>query len=157
MYCSTCGNRIAEHLNYCNSCGARTEKNPLIIKNSSSSYIGKALVIVGGFGFIGFLAVLKMLLEAGPRLDIAAIVIILVAYLVTLFLIMAMMIGHIWKNSGDIRIKHHEPKVSPPDDYISPVSFRGVTTAQLEEARPPGISVTEHTTRTLEEVPIARK
>ncbi|HEV8592930.1 MAG TPA: hypothetical protein VGQ55_12570 [Pyrinomonadaceae bacterium] len=153
MYCSTCGNRIAEHLNYCNSCGARTEKNPLIIRNSSSSYIGKALVIVGGFGFIGFLAVLKMLLEAGTRLDIAAIVIILIAYLVTLFLIMAMMIGHIWKNSGDIRIKQHEPNAS--DDYVSPASFRAVNTAQLESAREPA-SVTEHTTRTLDHVSVDR-
>jgi hypothetical protein len=153
MYCSTCGNRIAEHLNYCNSCGARTEKNPLIVRNSSSSYIGKAIVMVGGFGFIGFLGVLKLLLDAGQRLDIAAIVIILIAYLVTLFLIMAMMIGHLWKNSGDIRIKQHEPKAS--DDYVSPASFRGVNTAQLESTHEPA-SITEHTTRTLDHVPVDR-
>ena len=82
-------------------------------------------------------------------------VIIILAYLATLFMICAMMIGHLWKHSGDIRIKKHEP--APQKDYATPVSFRGVNTAQLEEAREPGISVTEHTTRTLEEMPIGKR
>jgi len=155
MYCSTCGNRIADHLNYCNSCGARIEKNPLIVSNSSSAHLGKAVGFIGAVGLFAFIGVLKIVLENSSGLDIAAKVIILLAYLGTLFLICAMMIGHMWKHSGDIRVKQHEPR--PQGDYVSPVSFRGVNTAQLEEAREPGISVTEHTTRTLEEVPLARK
>ena len=154
MYCSTCGNKIADHLNYCNSCGARIEKNPLIVSSASSPYLAKSLTVVGGSGFIGFIGVLKILLDNG-RLDTAAVVFILVAYLATLFLICAMMVGHMWKHSGDIRIKSNEK--SEPEDYSSPVSFRPVTTAQLESAREPGISVTEHTTRTLDEVPVPRK
>jgi len=154
MYCSTCGNRIAEHLNYCNSCGARIEKNPLIVTNSSSTHLGKAVGFIGAIGLFAFIGVLKIVLES-PGLDIAGRVLILLAYLGTLFMICAMLIGHMWKHSGDIRIKEHQPR--PAGDYVSPVSFRGVNTAQLEEAREPGISVTEHTTRTLEKVPLGRK
>lgn len=152
MYCSTCGNKIAEHLNYCNGCGARIEKNPLIVGNSSSPYLGKALAVTAMMGFVGFIGVLKIVLDNG-RLDMAATVIILLAYLATLFLICAMMIGHMWKNSGDIRIKRHEPKIP---DYTSPASLHPITTAQLEEYRQPAASVTEHTTRTLDEVPLNR-
>jgi hypothetical protein len=153
MYCSTCGNRIADHLNYCNSCGARIEKNPLIVSNSSSAHLGKAVGAVGAIGLFAFIGVLKIVLE-NNGLDIAAKVVIILAYLGTLFMICAMMIGHMWKHSGDIRVKQHEPK--PQSDYGSPPSFRGVNTAQLEEARESGISVTEHTTRTLDEVPLNR-
>lgn len=153
MYCSTCGNKIAEHLNYCNGCGARIEKNPLVISNSSSPYLGKALAVTSMMGFISFIGVLKIVLE-NSGLDIPAKVIIILAYLATLVFIVAMMIGHMWKTSGDIRVKYHEPKM--PDDYRSPAGLRPVTTAQLEEQRQPA-SVTEHTTRTLDQVPVAGK
>ena len=39
---------------------------------------------------------------------------------------------------------------------MGPASLRNVATAQLESPREPAISVTEHTTRTLDEVPFAR-
>ena len=155
MYCSSCGNKIAEHLNYCNSCGARIEKNPLIISNSSSAQLAKPLAIVSMIGFVGFIAVLKMLLDDHGGLDIPAKVLILLGYLTALVLISAMMIGHMWKNSGDIRIKHKESKM--PDEYVAPASLRPVTTAQLEESHQPIASVTEHTTRTLDEVAVLRK
>lgn len=154
MYCSTCGNQIADHLNYCNSCGVRIEKNPLIVSNSASPQLARALAVIGPIGFIGFLAVLKILLDNGNRLDTAAIVLILVAYLATLFLICALMVGHMWKHSGDIRVKAKEPKQA--EDYVSPASFRNVNTAQLESAREPGISVAEHTTRTLDRIPAGK-
>ena len=156
MYCSTCGNKIAEHLNYCNGCGARIEKNPLIVSNSASPQLAKSLAVVTIMGFVGFIAVLKILLDSGGSLDVPGKVLILLGYLASLVIISAMMIGHMWKNAGDIRIKQHEPKAS--DEYVSPASFRGVTTAQLEPARESGISsVTENTTRTLDEVAIPRK
>ena len=154
MYCSTCGNQIAEHLNYCNSCGVRIEKNSLIVSNASSQYLGKGLAVTSMMGLLGFIAVLKIVLDNGS-LDIPGKVLILIAYLATLFLICAMMVGHMWKNSGDIRIKRHEPQM--PDNYVSPGSLRPITTAQLEESRQPFVSVTEHTTRTLDEVVIPRK
>lgn len=153
MYCSTCGNKISDLLNYCNSCGARIEKNPLVVSNSTSPQLVRSLFVIGPIGFIGFLAVLKILLDNG-RLDTSAVVLILVAYLFTLFMICAMIVGHTWKHSGDIRVKDKEPKI--PEDYASPASLRPVNTTQLEEHPQPAASVTEHTTRTLEKVPLAK-
>lgn len=153
MYCSTCGNKIDDHLNYCNSCGSRIEKNPLIVSNSSSRIFGKAAGAIGVVGLIGVYPILRTLLDS--RLDQAAILMILLAYLVTLFLLFAVLIGHVWKNSGDIRIK--AKNTDDRDEYVRPTSFRAVNTSQLEAATSPPISVTEHTTRTLDRVPVRER
>src|SRR3954462_7556605 len=149
MYCSTCGNTIAEHLNYCNSCGARIEKNPLVISNASSSQLAKPLAITIMMGFVGFIAVLKIVLD-NPRLDIPAMVLILIAYLAALTIISAMIIGHMWKTAGDIRV-HAKQSNSEAAEYAPPPrSFRETNTSQLgEPGQQPVGSVTDNTTRTL--------
>jgi len=149
MYCSTCGKSLNDNLNYCNGCGTRIEKNPLVISNSSSPQLARSLTVIAIVGLIGFVGVLKMLIDK-PNLDTAAVVLILLAYLATLFLICALIVGHMWKNSGNIRIKG----AKQADDSNSQGSFRGINTAQLEEYREPVMSVTEHTTRTLDQVPV---
>jgi len=82
-------------------------------------------------------------------------VIVLIAYLLTVFLMFAVLIGHVWKRSGDFRIRGSERAEDQP--YSEPRSFRGVNTAQLEPAMDRPASVTEHTTRTLEDAPFIRK
>ena len=151
MYCSTCGRQIQENLNYCNNCGARNEKSALVVGNSSSRIFGIAGAFVGMVGLVGFIEVLKILLRS--TLESPAIIAILIAYLVTVFFMFAVMIGHVWKNSGDIRIKAKDRQ----DDLRSPPAFRGVNTAQLEEPRQQPISVTENTTRTLEHAPFSER
>jgi hypothetical protein len=121
------------------------------VSNSASPQLAKTLGFVSVGGLLGFIAILKILLDNG-RLDPAAIVIILFAYLTTLFLICGMMVGHLWKHSGDIRVHPNES-----DEYVPPKSFRGSITARLEGHREPAVSVTEHTTRTLDEMPIERR
>jgi hypothetical protein len=143
MYCSTCGKSLNDNLNYCNGCGTRIEKNPLIVSNSATPHFAKAAGVIGLVGIVGAIFVLKLLLES--RLDTSAIIVILVAYLVTVFLLFAVLVGHVWKRSGDIRIK--------PKEADSANSCRPITTAQLDEYREPAMSVTEHTTRTLDNVP----
>lgn len=150
MYCSSCGKPVNENLNYCNSCGARIEKNALLVSNSSAPYLSRATVVTGAMGFAVFLGLVKILLDS--RLDTAAIGIILIAYLAAFVIICGMLIGHVWKNSGDIRIKTKEPDSSPQPSYLKPV-----TTAQLGESTIAPASVTENTTRTLDEVLIERK
>jgi hypothetical protein len=155
MYCSNCGKQIADHLNYCNSCGSRIEKNPLVISNASSPQLARVLGAVVVLGFIGFIGVLKMLLDS-PRIDLPALVIILLAYLTTLFLISAVIVAHMWKNSGDIRV--HAKKEADVEQYSRPSMFRATNTNQLGEPtiQPIG-SVTENTTRTLDEVLAERR
>ena len=150
MYCSSCGKSIQENLNYCNNCGARNDKNPIVVGNSSSRMLGIAAAFIGMVGLVGFVEVLKTLLRS--PLDTWAIIAILVAYLTTVFLMFAVLIGHVWKHSGDIRIKSkdRESKDSVPN------KFRSVTTAQLPEPAGFPASVTEHTTRTLDNVPLKR-
>lgn len=155
MYCSTCGQRIEEHLNYCKSCGARIDKQPLVV-NAANPHLGKALAVTVMIGFSAFVAVLKIVLDNG-RLDMPATVMILVAYLTALTLIAGMMVGYMWKTAGDTqaRMKRGEPV----DEYAPPRSFRGWNTNQLgERTVAPIASVTDPTTRTLDEVYIeARK
>ncbi|MEP6789620.1 MAG: zinc ribbon domain-containing protein [Acidobacteriota bacterium] len=149
MYCSTCGKSLNDNLNYCNSCGSRIEKNALLVGNSSQRLFILAAGFIGLVGIVGFIPLLQELLRS--RLDQPAILIILFAYLLTIFLMFAVLIGHTWKKSGDIRIKAKGER----DGYAPPPELRQVTTAQLDEARERPASVTEHTTRTLDHVPLS--
>ena len=147
MFCSACGKEVNENLNFCNNCGARVGNGSLQVVNSSSPQFARSLGFIGGGGLVGFIVVLKILLDSN-RLDVPAITFILFAYLVTLFLICAMIVGHIWKHSGNIKIK-----TNAPDKYAPPKQFRAENTAQLEPPREPFIgSVTDNTTRTLDKV-----
>ena len=101
-------------------------------------------------GLVGFVEVLKILLRS--PLDTWAIIVVLIAYLVVVFSMFAVLIGHVWKHSGDIRIQSKERA----DEHIAPNAFRGVNTAQLHEPYDFPASVTEHTTRTLDNVPLKR-
>ena len=149
MYCSACGNSLNENLNYCNICGAKIDKNALQAR--SASPVGILSIAVGFFGtggLFGFIVLLKILLDS--RLDQAAVLMVLVAYLVTLFLICAVLVGQLWRFSGNPKTESN----AEPEVYTPPKQMRTVNTNQLEEAREPFIgSVTENTTRTLDKVP----
>lgn len=147
MYCSNCGKTLNASLNYCNSCGTRVEGKALLVRNSSSPALGIGAVFIGIVGLICFVPLLQALLHS--TLDTAAVIVILVAYLLTVFAMFAVLIGHVWKNSGDIRIKTNQSS----EDFGGVDAFRCINTAQLTEpARP--MSVTEHTTKTLDKVPL---
>ena len=155
MYCANCGASVAENLNYCKSCGNRIERNPLVMSNSSSHDLSRTLSLVVVMGVIGFIAVLKIILDNG-RLDAQAMVMVLIAFLVALTIISAMIIGHMWKTAGDFRV--HTRRIEADDEYVSPRSFRGRNTNQLGGPDPQPVgSVTDSTTKTLDQVPIARR
>src|SRR3954453_22318309 len=103
MYCSHCGSLGGNDLNYCKNCGVRNDRNPLVVGNSSSRPLMIGASAIGMVGLIGFVAVLRELLHHG--VDPTVMVILLVAYLATVFLMFSVLVGHVWKNSGDIRIK----------------------------------------------------
>jgi hypothetical protein len=106
-------------------------------------------------GFAGFIAVLKIVLD-NPRLDMPATVFILVAYLSALISITAMFMGFAWwhtRGRRDRSTRHDDAG----NDYARPGAFRGPNTNQLGEPtyQPVG-SVTDSTTRTLDEVMVER-
>lgn len=150
MYCSNCGQTLNGNLNYCNSCGTRVERGALVVNNSSSKPFAIAAMFIGGAGLFGFIPLLRELLHS--PLDQAAIILILAGYLLTVFLMFTVLIAHVWKHSGNFRVKGG----GNDEDYAPPRSFRAVNTAQLTEPHQPHASVTDHTTRTLDHVPLVK-
>lgn len=140
---------MPESLNYCKNCGARNERNALIVGNNSVRPLAFASIMISGFGLFGFYAVLRELLHSS--LDPTVIVVLMLVYITAVLAMFSIPIS-IWKKSGDMRIKGAERT----DTYQPSSSFRAVSTAQLEEPREMPASVTEHTTRTLDEVPILK-
>ena len=149
MHCSNCGRSISNNLNYCNNCGSRIAANALVVGNALSRPLSIGAAFVAVVGLICFVPLLRELLRS--PLDQGAIIAILFIYLATVFGLFSVMIGHVWKHSGDIRIKAKGNNVQ--DEYFPPASTGRVNTAQLDEYREPAMSVTERTTRTLENVP----
>ena len=153
MHCSNCGTRLTQNLNYCQHCGSRNQQSPLVAANAQSNLLVCAAGAIGTVGLIAFYPILRELLHS--QLTPPAMVIVLIAYLLTVLLMFAVLVGHVWKRSGDFRISGSER--ADDEGYSAPRSFRGVNTAQLEPAMERPASVIEHTTRTLEDAPFIRK
>jgi hypothetical protein len=152
MYCATCGNSINENLNYCNVCGAKIGKGELQIRQVSSPIHSVAVALFGMFGLFGFIRLLQILLTS--RLDQAAVLTVLIVYLITLFLLCSALVGRIGKRSSETKTDSNQM----PEDYAPPKQFRAGSTNQLEAPREPFIgSVTENTTRTFDKVPRPNK
>lgn len=141
---------MAADLNYCKNCGARNERHSLIVRNSSSGLMGVGAIFIGIVGLISFYPILRELLarDVNP----VAMVFIMITFVIAVLAMFSILVGHTWKNSGDIRIKGGEGR----DAYLPPAPFSRTHTARLNEARERPASVTENTTRTLDEVPIPR-
>ena len=151
MYCSGCGTQITAGLNYCSRCGTRVatgdEQTASIAEGLSSS-----LGYVGSAGFVGYIFVVLVLVKNGISGN--QIIPITFFYFAALFAICFLILRQTELFSKRIkRAERPETPGSEPPAYLRPVS-----TAQLEESRDAGIgSVTEHTTRTLDEVAVERK
>lgn len=153
MYCPNCGNSVNKKLKYCNSCGERLSK---VAEFDKDGQPGKMLdnvlttlflVVMFGFGIlVGLVAVLL-----GNDVRIEPVVAIIVAYLAAIFGICFTLARQATKLI-DFKLKG-----GLSDDVDRPQQLRPLTTAQLEEYREPVMSVTDHTTRTLDEVPAKRR
>jgi hypothetical protein len=151
MFCSNCGLTLNGNLNYCNSCGTRVERSAAAepVRSSRGLALGAAAVIgVLGLGFL--IPLLRILLES--RLDQAGILFLLVAYMVALFSMFSVMLVFARKEGPEGRVRPGKTS----DGYLAPASLRRADTAQLTEAHQHPASVTEHTTRTLEHLPIRK-
>lgn len=148
MYCSHCGSRT-EDLNFCKNCGARNERNVVSDDGRMKGLAMAAASFIGIFGLVGFFFVLRELLR-NPTVTPPALFFILVAYL---FATIFMFTVFIRMAKGSRTWTGMTPTQRHPTEhgYVRPA-----TTAQLEEPREMPASVTEHTTRTLEEVPFKR-
>lgn len=153
MYCPNCGQTVNKKLKYCNSCGERLSKSVEIDKDGTP---GKMLdnilttlflVVMFGLGILVGLVAVMLSQDVRPQF----VVVIALAYLGSIFGICFMLARQVpklidarlkgWKNENEI---HERPQLQP------------LTTAQLNEYREPVMSVTENTTRTLDEIPLKR-
>ena len=153
MFCPNCGTTVNKKLKYCNSCGERLSKSSEIDKDGMP---GKMLdnilttvflVVMFGLGIlVGLVAVLM-----GSGMPQGPVVVIIVAYLAAVFGICYTLLTQVPK-LVDARLKADEfVEESRQAARLTPL-----TTAQLEEYREPVMSVTDHTTKTLDKVPIER-
>ena len=151
MHCSNCGTLLTQNLNYCQHCGSRNKTRALVTSSSPTNLLIAAGGAIGVFGLICFFPILRELLRSS--LAPPAVVMILIAYLVTVLVMFGVLIGQAWKSGARIHANER-----PDDDvYVAPSRIRSVNTAQLEAAHGMPASVTEHTTRTLDEMPIPRR
>lgn len=142
MYCSTCGTEISAELNYCKRCGARVDKLAVQEKSPASlAYLSMATGFVGLGGLGLTVGLVAILLKNGVVPE--AIVMLTLAFLATVFGITFLILRQISQISN----------VSSPakEKFFAAPQLSAANTAQLEEPRQPARSVTENTTRTLEE------
>jgi len=148
MYCSNCGKPIQDNLNYCSGCGAPTSQTV----DAPDRRAGRIFIIggtaIGMTGLIAFFVVLGPILST--RLDPGTAFMMTLAYLasVVAMVTIAMTLG--WKQLNQPGPKRQVSR--DHEDYEQPQTFRSVTTSQLPEGAPPVASVTDSTTRTLDEV-----
>ncbi len=144
MFCAGCGTQIQSGLNYCSRCGRRVAEdaaagrpwtNPMVIAGQTA-----------GVGFVAYIFVLLVLSRAGVPPDVFKMV--TVFYFLALFGLCFMFLRQAVSPAHKVSTVKEE--VGGPA-YISPV-----TTAQLRAGFETPASVTDHTTRTLDEIP-ARK
>lgn len=149
MYCSTCGTEIQTALNYCKNCGARIEKGTVEGNSTVLQYLamGTGFVGVGGLGLT--VALIAILLKNNVNPEVVVILSALFASLI--FGICFMMIRQISKLTNFSSVSSDKfPERNAPEQ------LGAVNTAQLTAPREPAMSVTDTTTKTLDEVFVKR-
>ncbi len=151
MYCAKCGTVVTEKLNYCNSCGGKLAKST--DGESHRPLLDTILLSVGLISVIGlslFLGLVVLLLFNGMSRE--AVAIISGCYLATLFAIcfsLTRLMGKL------IDIKPNQ-KAEGSHQTFQPPQLVMPTNPQLGEYQQPVGSVTDHTTRTFDEVLIKK-
>lgn len=152
MFCSTCGKQINENLNFCNNCGARIDSGNVENQSNSYSLISTAIIgllsVIELFGFV-FLAV--KLIE--KNLDPSFVFVLLALYTAAVLGISFL----VFKQTSNQNFKPRRKEKT--NEKSAPEKLPGVSTAQLNAPsfQTSAASVTENTTRTLDEVLIERK
>jgi hypothetical protein len=146
MYCSACGGAIAPGLSYCSHCGALLSGPPTINEHKPAELFPDSLVwaivsvfVVGLGGTIGLMAVMKDANAFNPGqilgLSFMSFVTMLAVEAVLIYLLLSRR-GGAKEESGKSKIKATTAR-----------DLGGATERALPE---PSVSVTDHTTRTLE-------
>lgn len=151
MYCQTCGNLLNDNLNYCNRCGSKvTGGGDGLIKRANPtggamSNLSASLGYVGVAGLGGFVGLIAILMGNGAPPELVTIIALIFA--LTTFSICFFMIRQLSRLT-----ELNAPAKEIPNQKLAPDRLNPATGGQIEAARQPFASVTENTTRTLDEV-----
>ncbi|MEQ1923537.1 MAG: zinc ribbon domain-containing protein [Pyrinomonadaceae bacterium] len=150
MHCPNCGRVVNKSLKYCNDCGERLSKADEIDKDGTPGKmldnILTTLFLVVMFGMGILVGLVAVMLGNNVRTEVVTTIVL--AYLGAIFGICFMLARQVPKLI-DARLKSTYQANEP----LEPHQLRPLTTAQLEEFREPAMSVTDHTTKTLDKVP----
>lgn len=145
MYCAACGSELKIGLNYCNRCGARVSQADAEARRSATDNLSNSLGAVGVFGLIGYVVLTIFLVKSDAHPG--SLVLISLFYLATLFGICFMILRQLKAIPGKSSAQNIDFQNNFQAEQIN-----AANTAQLEEPKQQPISVTEHTTRTLDKV-----
>lgn len=148
MFCERCGKQLDDTLKFCNGCGAQIKKDkdePMSILSSMVT----ALIVIGTAGLGILVGLSAVLLDKIPTFE--AVLIFGVFYLAAWFGVCFMIMRQISKLIDANLEARKSPVDAKPLVQLPPRS-----TNQLEEFRTPA-SVIDHTTRTLDKVPLASR
>ena len=148
MFCSGCGVKIDAALNFCNRCGNRVSE---VEKSAVAENLSSALGYIGGFGLLGFIFALYLMMRS-PIIAPGTIMLVSLFYLATLFGICFLILRQTEPFTSKRPNRQSNGLETPHPAYLKPV-----TTARLHEPADGPVSVTEHTTKHLDPVPLARK
>ena len=141
-----------DNMNFCNGCGAPSGHDA----NPPDRRAGRLFIIGGTFiGLIGlmtFFAVVRTLVTS--PLDPATKAILIVTYLASVIIMFSVMVTLGWKQIN--RPASPRKKSDEVAEYQRPTSFQDVSTSQLPVGDMDIGSVTDSTTRTLDEVVVRR-
>lgn len=145
MYCSSCGTNVTPGLSYCNRCGTELSAkdrsgNKLSDSSLDSLVWAIAVVTIVGLGaVIGLMAVMKNVIHFDNTL-------ILVFTFLSFFTFMGVDAVFIWVL---LRSKMSDKKI-PGIDRSKELTTKEIGEAKARSLAEPAMSVTEHTTRTLD-------
>lgn len=152
MFCSTCGKQVNENLNFCNNCGARIDSKT--DEAQTGSFGLNSATVTGGlgmFGLFGFVFLAIKLIE--KNLDPGFVFSLLALYVAAIFGLCFM----IFRQPANHSFKSRK-KEKTDEEYTAPKNLFSENHPQLAAPYQPAVSsVTENTTRTLDEVLVERK
>jgi hypothetical protein len=147
MYCPRCAHPVNKDLKYCNSCGGRLKRDD--DKGGPAKMLDEVLDTLFWTSILGLgilIGLVAVLLNRSVQADVLGLIV--VAYLAALFGICFMLARQVPKLI-DAKLKS-----SASSETSAMPQLRSVNTNQLTERREPAASVTDHTTRTLDDIPV---
>lgn len=149
MFCSGCGTELEAGLNFCKRCGKAVASADL---SKISLNLTNALGAIGVFGMLGFGLVTFLMLRS-PIIAPGTIMLVSFFYLATLLAICFLIL----RQTAAFTSRGGGRSSESGGGSASPAYLKPASTNRLPEADDVSISVTEHTTKDLEAVPVRRK